>query len=304
MGQTEQFHIRSIPELHELFDQHSPVKHPLISLIDFSSFVHGPHAARRVQFDLYGIIHSNKCADVIAYGQTDHDFDNGTMLFAKPGQVWEAEALDAPVQKDGWALYFHPDLLLNSKLADTLHTYSFFDYSVREALHLSDREKQTLTQLAWTIEEEISQNLDKHSRELVVGNLELILKYSNRFYDRQFITRETSNNVIVRRFAQFLKEYIGSGRLRKDGLVSVQQSAEHLQISPNYLSDLLKKETGKNATEHIHLAVVEQAKKKLQHTAGSIKEIAYELGFEYASSFSKMFKNATGLTPSVYRTLN
>jgi AraC-like DNA-binding protein len=212
-----------------------------------------------------------------------------------------------PLQTDddeGWTLAFHPDLIRKSNLANKIDTYSFFQYDVNEALHLSDDERKTLEELLDKIEKEYSQNLDRHSQNLIISNIELLLDYCIRFYDRQFYTRSNLNVDVVSRFENLLKDYYKTDKVIDLGIPSVKYCAQELNLSTNYLSDLLKKETGKTAQEHIHLFVIEKAKNYLLNSSNSISEIGYDLGFEYPQHFSNLFKSKTGLSPSEYRNMN
>lgn len=204
----------------------------------------------------------------------------------------------------GWTLAFHPDLIRKSKLSDKMDRYSFFQYDVNEALHLSEEELRTIEGLLDKIVKEYSQNLDKHSQNLIISNIELLLDYCTRFYDRQFYMRTNLNTDIVSKFERLLKAHFHSDELQNIGLPTVHNLAKEMNFSSNYLSDLLKKETGKTALEHIHLFVIERAKNILLNSGKSISEIGYSLGFEYPQHFSNLFKSKTGMSPSEFRNLN
>ncbi len=305
MNSNEEVILNSIQDLHNYFNAPNEVKHPLITLIDFSKVNRKVYEKQSIKMNLYSIIESDKCACKLTYGQTPMDFANGTLVFFSPGQTMNLEAADYRVNnKTGWGLYFHPEFIKSSYLSETILNYSYFDYQLSEALHLSCKEKDILKDLTIKIEEELCNNIDKHSKDLVIATIDLILKYCNRFYDRQFMTRENNGNKTVTNFKKYIKEFLNKDTLSKEGGLSVQRIANHLNLSPNYLSDLLKKETGKNATEHIQLTIVDYAKTKLINTSNTVQEIAYSLGFEYPQSFTKMFKNATGYTPTVFRNMN
>lgn len=203
-----------------------------------------------------------------------------------------------------WFLSFHPDLIRSSGLAEKMNQYSFFHYDVNEALHLSDDEKDTIKQLRDKIVQEYSQNLDRHSQHLIIANLELLLDYCVRFYDRQFFTRTNLNSDIVSRFDRILRSYYETDSIEELGSPTVTYFSKELNLSANYLSDLLKKETGKTAQEHIHLHIIEKAKTRLLNSTASISEIGYSLGFEYPQHFSNLFKSKTGQSPREYRNLN
>lgn len=298
----EIFKISSITEANKLYGLPSP-KHPLVSLVwakdlpDLSQY-----NGIKYNLGLFMVALKDGVEGKIGYGRNTYDFNEGTLIFSKPEQV--ISAMDKKVSEDskGWMLIFHPDLIRKSPLGNSIDDYSFFDYEVHEALHLSEDEKQILTELVLKIENEINQNIDKHSQKLIVSNIELILDYCNRYYDRQFYVRTNLHQDHVAGLEQLLKNYFKSDLPKTQGLPSVKYCGEQLNMSPNYLSDLLKKETGKTAKEHIHAFVVDRAKTKLLNTSFSVSEIAYELGFEYPQHFSKIFKKQTGMSPANYRT--
>jgi len=223
-------------------------------------------------------------------------------MFSAPGQVIGASP-DVKVD-EGWALFFHPDLLHGTSLGKKMHEYSFFHYEVNEALHISEEEAKVIKDCVEMIAREYASAIDKHTQGVIVSNIELLLNYCNRFYDRQFYTRAKVNADVVQRFEALLKDYFSRGELIETGLPSVAHFASKLNLSANYLSDLLQKFTGKSTLEHIHLELVEKAKSLLWGTERSISEIAYELGFEHPSHFTKIFKAKTGKSPREYRNLN
>jgi AraC-like DNA-binding protein len=223
-------------------------------------------------------------------------------MFTAPGQVIGAGP-DIHVD-EGWALFFHSDLLHGTSLGKKMHEYSFFHYEVNEALHISEEEATIIKDCVGMIAREYQQSIDKHTQSVIVSNIELLLNYCNRFYDRQFYTRAKVNADVVQRFEASLKDFFSRGDLTVNGLPDVAYFSSKLNLSPNYLSDLLQKFTGKSTLEHIHLELVERAKSLLWGTDHSVSEIAYELGFEYPSHFTKIFKAKTGKSPSEYRTLN
>lgn len=242
----------------------------------------------------------------LMYGKNSYDYEDGTLVFTSPGQVsiFEGE-MPAENQTDkGWTLAFHPDLIRKSSLADKISQYSFFNYEVNEALHLSEEELKTIEELLDKIVKEYSQNLDRHSQNLIVSNIELLLDYCTRFYDRQFYSRSNLNLDFVSKFEKLLRTFYRTNKVDEIGLPNVKYLAKELNFSPSYLSDLLKKETGKTAQEHIHLFVIEKAKNKLLNSDSSISEIGYALGFEYPQHFSNLFKAKTGFSPKEYRNLN
>jgi len=296
--------IDTITKAHELLGLDAP-KHPLVSVIPVKDLQHNQDFGD-VRFTL-GLYHVSLKEGVqcnFGYGRNSYDFTNGTMVFSKPNQVLTPEKSTLSEDAKGWMLLFHPDLIRKSKLGENIENYSFFSYEIHEALHLSEEEKQTVTGLIHKIEAEYRQNIDTHSQKLIIANIELILDYSMRYYDRQFYVRTNLNKDLVTKFDTFLKEYYSSEKPHEIGIPSVKYCGEELGMSPNYLSDLLKKETGINAKDHINSYVVNKAKNKLLGTTASISEIAYDLGFDYPQHFSKIFKKKTGMSPAKYRTLN
>ena len=237
----------------------------------------------------------------LAYGRNSYDFEEGTMVFMKPNQTIKIENREEYEGSSGWTLLIHPDLLRKSELGRKIDDYSFFSYDANEALHLSEEEIETVSEVVEKIEKEYNQNIDKHSQTLIISNIELLLNYCTRFYDRQFYTRTNLNQDFVSKFEKMLKEYFGSERHLVEGIPTVKFCGEELNMSGHYLSDLLKKETGMSAQEHIHKFIIEKAKNLLLGTKNSVSQIAYDLGFEYPQHFSKIFKSKTGLSPAEYR---
>lgn len=241
----------------------------------------------------------------VKYGRNYYDFEEGTMLFTAPNQVLYPSHLTQDFDfEEGWSLFFHPDLFHHYDLGKRINSYNFFSYETNEALHLSDSEKQKIMACLQNITEEYSQNIDRHSQELIVSNLELLLNYCKRFYDRQFYTRSKQNKDIVIQIEKLLLDYFNSDKPTLIGLPTVKYCANQVNLSPNYLSDLLKKETGKNTKEHIDYYLLKKAKTLLLGSSLNISEIAYDLGFEYPKSFSKLFKKKMGITPNQYRQAN
>ncbi len=236
------------------------------------------------------------------YGQQTSDFDEGVLFFMAPGQVFGIELEKGTTHRpNGWMILIHPDFLWNTPLAKTIKQYEFFSYSVHEALFLSDKEETMLTGIASNIEQEYHANIDRFSQSVIIAQLELLLTYSERFYQRQFITRKIANNEILARLEDLLSDYFKSGALARQGLPSVAYIASVLNISPGYLSGLLKSLTGQSTQQHLHDKLIELAKEKLSTTSLSVSEIAYELGFEHLQSFSKLFKTKTKLSPLAFR---
>jgi len=253
---------------------------------------------------IYAVFMKNiKCGD-ITYGCQPYDYEDGTLVFVAPGQVYGIDSKGKVTKPSGYALVFHPDLLAGTHLGKMMKEYSFFSYGVNEALHLSKKERDTIVDCFEKIRTEIDQNIDKHSKTLIVSNIELFLNYCMRFYDRQFITRNNENKDILVRFENLLYDYFKSGKAKNLGLPSVAYCAEMLHLSPNYFGDLIKKETGNTALDFIQSRLIEEAKVKIFEGNTSFGEIAYQLGFKYQQHFTRIFKQKTGVTPNEFRNLN
>ncbi|WP_455587019.1 helix-turn-helix domain-containing protein [Bacteroides sp.] len=276
--------------------------HPLISVVDFSKCP--PRKRSKELLGFYAIFLKDvKCGD-IHYGRNYYDYQEGTLVFIAPGQVVGFENNGEVFQPKGYALVFHPDLLRGTSLARAMKNYTFFSYEANEALHLSEQERHIVIDCINNIELELQRGIDKHSKVLIASNIELLLNYCTRFYDRQFITRENVNKDILTKFEEVLNGYFQSDKPQDIGLPSVQFCADQLHLSANYLGDLIKKETGKSAQEHIQLKLMDVAKERMFDTSKSVSEIAYELGFKYPQHFSRLFKKRMGCSPNEYRTLN
>lgn len=297
-------HIESIEQIHQLLGLGKP-KHPLISIV-YMKDLSKNQAFDGVRFtsELYMVSLKDGVEGSIRYGRNSYDFSDGTMVFMKPHQVIYGTSENICADSKGWMLLFHPDLIRKSPLGKEMGQYSFFDYEVNEALHLSEEEQFMISDLTRKIKREYQQLIDKHSQKLMVSNLELLLNYCTRYYDRQFYMRSNLNQDHVSQFESLLKEYYSSEKPTQLGIPSVKYCGEQLHMSPNYLSDLLKKETGKSAKDHIHGFLVNKAKTSLLGTTDSISGIAYDLGFEYPQHFSKLFKAKTGMSPAQYRLQN
>ena len=280
-------------------------QHPLVSVIDFSKAEPIPPGHYRHCFGFYAVFLKDvKCGD-LRYGRNYYDYQEGTLVFMAPGQVVEVEVKDKPqVPPKGRALLFHPDLLRGTSLGRNIAGYTFFSYEVNEALHLSEQERQVVMDCLQNIQSELKHAIDKHSRTLIVSNIELLLNYSIRFYERQFITRSEVNKDALSRFERLLNDYFKGDTPQRDGVPSVRWCAEQLHLSANYFGDLIKKETGKSAQEYIQLKVIDIAKERIFDTTKSISEIAYELGFRYPQHFTRLFKKCVGMSPNEYRTTN
>ena len=298
--------LESISQLNALFQQTAP-KHPLIAVVDFSKMEkHEKVEEIKLTCGFYSVMFKNHCANKLKYGKEYYDFQEGTLMCIAPNQIItiENDANSENADIVGWGLFFHPDLIRGTSLGNKIKEYTFFSYEVNEALHLSDKEKQTLWDCVYKLENELSENIDLHSQTLITSNIELLLNYCARYYDRQFITRKKVNTNLLRKFETILNSYFNSNDQQYKKLPSVKYFAELLFLSPNYLSDLLKKETGKTAQEYLHYYLIEEAKNNLLNTNDPINEIAFNLGFEYPQYFSKLFKSKTGMTPLAFRKMN
>ena len=294
--------IRTISEYHRLRGLPKP-EHPLMSVIHLDE-VEWFSADEQTSwvFDFYLIaLKRNLGARVkYKYGQQNYDFDEGVMFFIAPQQVFSVET-DGDYTLSGWMLLIHPDFLWQSALTKKIKHYDFFSYSAHEALHLSDKEEAQIISIFQIIQQEYSAAIDKFSQPLIIAQLEVLLNYADRFYHRQFITRKITNHTILTRLEAILEAYFGQEHSPEKGLPTVQHIAEQLNVSPNYLSGLLKTLTGQSTQQHIHEKLIEKAKEKLSATNVSVGEIAYGLGFEHSQSFSKLFKTKTNVSPSEYR---
>lgn len=281
--------------------------HPLVSVIDFSKAnprTWGTEKNVRIHFGLYCIFLKDvKCGD-LKYGRNYYDYQEGTLVFVSPGQVLEIENDGKIYQPKGHALVFHSDLIQGTNLARSIGDYHFFSYHANEALHLSERERQIVLDCFSKINYELQQGVDRHSKKLIVSNIELFLNYCERFYDRQFITRDNVNKGILEGFEELLNDYFSSEKPHTIGLPSVSYFAEQLHLSANYFGDLIRKETGRSAKEYIQNKLISVAKGWILDPGRTVSEIAGELGFKYPQHFSRMFKSETGYTPKEYRSLN
>jgi AraC-like DNA-binding protein len=286
-------------------DNNHPTFHPLVTVIDFSKANRrdwGAATTVRFKYDLYCVFLKDvKCGD-IRYGRQYYDYQAGTLVFFKPGQVANFENMGS-YQPLGFGLIFHPDLMLGTTLAKVIDGYIFFSYQTHEALHISEQERQIVLDCFAKIDYELQQAVDKHSRKLITANIELFLSYCQRFYDRQFMTREQVNSGILVKFEALLDDYFQSNRPQQIGLPSVAYFADELHLSANYFGDLIKKETGQSAKEYIQIKTINVAKEKVISTNKTINEIALELGFKYAQHFTRIFKQKVGVSPSQYRNL-
>ncbi|SEW44275.1 helix-turn-helix domain-containing protein [Chitinophaga arvensicola] len=281
---------------------HHETLHPLVSVIDLSKAAPRQHA--RTNFGFYTVfLKDEKCGD-LRYGRNYYDYQEGTLVFLGPGQLLGIENNGEYYQPQGYALVFHPDLIHGTSLGRHMDDYSFFSYEVYEALHLSERERQVVLDCFSKIAFELEQAVDKHSKTLIVTNIELFLNYCSRFYDRQFITRDGAHKGILEKFEKLLTGYFQSDNPQTLGLPSVGYCAGQLNLSANYFGDLIKKETGKSAQEYIQSKLIDIAKERIFDPAKSVSEIAYELGFKYPQHFTRLFKQRVGFTPNEYRMRN
>jgi AraC family transcriptional regulator, transcriptional activator of pobA len=283
---------------YNIFNNHETL-HPLVSVIDFSKAK--PRKLRRSYFGFYAVFLKDvKCGD-LRYGKNTYDYQEGTLVFIAPGQMAGMETSEEVYQPKGHAVVFHPDLIKGTTLGRHIADYTFFSYNVSEALHISERERQVLLDCFSKIKFELEHAVDKHSKTLICTNIELLLNYCVRFYDRQFIIRDNANKGILERFETLLNNFFSSEKPQEVGLPSVAYCASELNLSPNYFGDLIKKETGKSAHEYIQLKLIDVAKEKIFDANKSVSEIAYELGFKYPQHFTRVFKQHVGLTPLEYR---
>lgn len=276
--------------------------HPLVSVVDVSKAK--PRQASNMYFGFYTVfLKEVKCGD-LRYGKNTYDYQEGTLVFIAPGQVVKVENTGELYQPKGQALIFHPDLIHGTSLGRHIRDYTFFEYQSNEALHLSERERKIVLDCFTKIEYELEHAIDKHSKRLVVSNIELFLNYCVRFYERQFITRDNAHRGILEKFEYILNGYFQSDKPHTVGLPSVAYCAAELNLSPNYFGDMIKKETGKSAQEYIQSKLIDVAKERIFDHSKSVSQIAFELGFRYPQHFSRLFRQRVGKSPNEYRTMN
>lgn len=302
MANTPLFQIKTITQYHQILGLPKP-EHTLISVIDLKSFQQVPmDEPMNLLYDFYCVALKRDINFKVKYGQQQYDFDEGVMSFMSPGQVFQIEYdKNEKSKQTGWMILIHPDFLWNTPLAKKIKQYSYFDYSVNEALFLSDKEEKTIENISKNIQQEYHANMDKFSQDIIIAQLELLLNYCDRFYHRQFLTRKIVNHSILNLLEDLLNKYFSADTLLKDGLPTVQFVADSLNVSPNYLSGVLKTLTGQSTQQHIHNKLIEKAKETLTTTTLSVSEIAYQLGFEHPQSFNKLFKSKTNLSPLEFR---
>ena len=294
------YRLKTVSQYHKFRGLPGPA-HPLISVFRIEEIAKlkddEPH---HIIQDFYSVALKKNVNCTLRYGQQEYDFDEGKMFFIAPNQVYSLQAKNN-LTHSGWLLLIHPDFFWNTSLAKKIKKHEYFGYAVHEALYLSEKEEETIVGILQSIEGECHSNIDKFSKPVIISQIELLLNYADRFYHRQFITREKENHQILVRLEQILTDYFNNENLTNNGLPSVLDISNALNVSPNYLSGLLKVLTGKSTQQHIHDKLIEKAKEKLSISELSISEIAYVLGFEYPQSFSKLFKSKTSLTPSEFR---
>lgn len=295
--------ISSISDYCSAFDM--PVLHPLVSVLDLSKGKWKPkNKTEQVRYHFYGVFLKQGKSCVMQYGRQTYDYEDGTLVFVGPGQIVNIAHVDDDFQPSGYALLFHPDFLGRTPLGKDIDKYNFFTYQLHEALHLSAKERQIVLDCFDKIHFELSQGIDNHSKQLIISNLYLFLNYCVRFYDRQFITRDTANLGVVENFESSLNAFMKSGRAREEGTPQVSYFAAEQHLSSNYFGDLIKKETGKSAQEHIQAKLIDVAKGKIFDPEVSLAEIAYDLGFKHPQHFTRFFKNRVGYSPKEFRSLN
>ncbi|MEN2413533.1 helix-turn-helix domain-containing protein [Flavobacterium mesophilum] len=300
MANQQPLRFKTISEFHKFRDLSKP-EHPLVSVYNFEDLKYlNEEEPKSLILDFYSIALKRNANAKMRYGQQEYDFNEGVLIFISPGQVFSIEG-NAEMQHTGWSLLIHPDFLWNTPLAQKIKQYEYFGYAVNEALHLSEKEENMLVDIIKNIQMEYQSNIDKFSQDVIIAQIELFLTYAERFYNRQFITRKISSHQILARLEKLLEDYFNDIDLTSKGLPTVHYIAENLNVSPNYLSGLLKLHTGQSTQQHIHNKLIEKAKEKLSTTQLSISEIAFELGFEHQQSFSKLFKTKTSISPLEFR---
>ena len=276
--------------------------HPMVSVVDLSKA--SPRQGSKMYFGFYTVFLKDvKCGDLV-YGRYTYDYQEGTLVFLAPGQVAGMNSNGETYQPKGYALIFHPDLIHGTPLGKRMQDFNFFSYQSNEALHLSERERNIVLDCFSKIEYELEHAIDKHSKKLIVSNIELFLDYCERFYDRQFITRDKVHKGVLERFENLMNDYFRSDRPQTNGLPSVADCAKELNLSAGYFGDLIKKETGKSPQEYIQTKVIDVAKERIFDRNKSISEVAYELGFKYPQHFTRLFKQRVGVSPNEFRNLN
>jgi AraC-like DNA-binding protein len=290
----------SVGQYNSFFQLDTP--HPLVSVIDFSKVT--PQQQDKMHFGIYAIFLKDMQCGELRYGRNLYDYQDGSLVFIAPGQVIAMENEVQPTSLKGYGLLFHSDAIKGTPLANHFQDYSFFSYHANEALHLSIAERQIIIDCLSKINTELQQTADKHSKKVIAANLDLLLSYCARFYDRQFTTRDHTHQGILEKFEALLHDFFQSDKPGSIGLPSVAYFASALHLSPKYFGDLVKKETGKSAQEYIHSKIIDLAKSKIFEINKPISQIAYDLGFKYPQHFTRLFRQHVGHTPNAYRTMN
>ncbi len=290
--------FESLSDFHRVFGLPKPL-HPMISFTDIKDIkILRNEISSSFILDFYKVAYKKNLCGKAKYGQNYYDFGEGGLVCTAPNQIFETPG---DTIKSGYMLLIHPDIFLGYPLAKKIKQYGFFSYAANEALHLSDHEKQTITSIFKIIDDELKSRIDDFSQDVIISQVELLLNYCNRFYKRQFITRKAVNNDLLQRLEEILSDYFENEKKSSQGVPTVQYLSKHLNISPSYLSDMLRSLTGQNAQQHIHGKLIEKAKEKLSTTSLSVSEVAYAFGFEHSQSFSKLFKTKTNLSPLEFR---
>jgi AraC family transcriptional activator of pobA len=297
---NQPYNMFSVSELHRILELPKP-EHPLVSVINFEEIkCYSEESLRSVIYNFYCIAVKRNFKGKMKYGQNYFDFDEGVMTFFAPGQVISTDLMPE-LEISGYWLVVHPDFIQGYPLAKTIKDYGYFSYSLNEALHLSEKEELMITGIMKNIEEEYRSRIDGYSQNVIVSQIDLLLNYCDRFYNRQFITRKNASHELLIKLETLLSDYFRDQHAKELGLPTVQYLSEQLNVTPNYLSDMLRSLTGQSTQQHIHNKMIERAKEILSTTSLSISEIAYQLGFEYPQSFNKLFKNKAGVSPLEFR---
>lgn len=298
--QNKPYMMNSISELHRILELPKP-EHPLISVIDFEEITcYADVALRSVSYNFYCIALKKGFEGKMKYGQNYYDFDEGVMTFFAPNQIVSTEIV-SDLKLSGWWLVVHPDFLINYPLFKNIKQYGYFSYGVNEALHLSEKEEAAVANIMQIITQEYQLPIDQYSQDVMIAQIELLLTYCNRYYNRQFITRKHASNDLLIQMENILEAYIQADNLQLKGIPTVDYLAKELNVTSHYLSDMLRQLTGLNTQQHIHNKIIEFAKELLSTTDLTVGEIAFRLGFEYSQSFNKLFKNKTNQSPIEYR---
>ena len=300
MMKNEFLNIETITEYDDMLGVET--LHPQVSVIDLSKA--RPMRHLRHTFSFYVVFLKDEKGCELTYGRQRYDYQKGSVLCIAPGQVVGIEDTGEEFQPQGWALCFHPDLIRGTNLGHSIKEYSFFSYEINEALHLSERERKVFIDCLEKIQGELEYSIDRLSKRLISNNIELLLNYCLRFYERQFVTRQEANHDVLIRFETLLNEYFTGDNAMQKGLPTVKYCARELCLSPNYFGDLIKKETGKTALEYIQHKIIDIAKEQLLIPTNSVSQVSYMLGFQYPQHFTRVFKKNTGITPNEYRGKN